>query len=97
MRELLRLPGLIDAHVHLRTPGDSHKEDFATGSAAALAGGFTTTWTCRIPGHRRWAALSLAPKSLRPGDKSGAMWASSWAQTTRTPENSPWQRPIQWD
>lgn len=42
MRELLRLPGLIDAHVHLRTPGDSHKEDFATGSAAALAGGFTT-------------------------------------------------------
>jgi dihydroorotase len=37
-----RLPGLIDAHVHLRTPGGTRKEDFATGTAAALAGGFTT-------------------------------------------------------
>ena len=35
------LPGLIDVHVHLRTPGGEHKEDFRTGSAAALAGGFT--------------------------------------------------------
>jgi carbamoyl-phosphate synthase/aspartate carbamoyltransferase/dihydroorotase len=29
-------------HVHLRSPGGEHKEDFRTGSAAALAGGFTT-------------------------------------------------------
>lgn len=39
---MLKLPGLIDPHVHLRTPGQSHKEDFYTGTAAALAGGFTT-------------------------------------------------------
>jgi carbamoyl-phosphate synthase/aspartate carbamoyltransferase/dihydroorotase len=39
---VLRLPGLIDCHVHLREPGGSHKEDFSTGSAAALAGGITT-------------------------------------------------------
>jgi len=38
----MRFPGLIDVHVHLRTPGGEHKEDFRTGSAAALAGGFTT-------------------------------------------------------
>ena len=38
----MKLPGLIDVHVHLRTPGGEHKEDFRTGSAAALAGGFTT-------------------------------------------------------
>lgn len=37
----LRLPGLIDAHVHLREPGYTHKEDFFTGTAAALAGGVT--------------------------------------------------------
>lgn len=37
----MRLPGLIDPHVHMREPGASHKEDWATGSAAALAGGFT--------------------------------------------------------
>ena len=35
------LPGMVDVHVHLRTPGGEHKEDFRTGSAAALAGGFT--------------------------------------------------------
>lgn len=38
----LRLPGLVDAHVHLREPGYTHKEDFYTGTVAALAGGVTT-------------------------------------------------------
>ena len=37
----MRLPGLIDVHVHLREPGATHKEDFASGTAAALAGGLT--------------------------------------------------------
>lgn len=37
----LRLPGLIDAHVHLREPGYTYKEDFLSGTAAALAGGVT--------------------------------------------------------
>lgn len=36
------LPGLIDAHVHLRDPGATQKEDFTTGTRAALAGGVTT-------------------------------------------------------
>jgi dihydroorotase len=35
------LPGLIDAHVHFREPGLTHKEDFASGSAAAACGGIT--------------------------------------------------------
>jgi dihydroorotase-like cyclic amidohydrolase len=34
-------PGLIDPHVHLRDPGQTEKEDFHTGTMAALAGGFT--------------------------------------------------------
>ena len=38
---MLELPGLIDPHVHLREPGATYKEDFSTGTAAALAGGFT--------------------------------------------------------
>lgn len=37
----LTLPGLIDPHVHLRDPGATHKEDWHSGTAAALAGGFT--------------------------------------------------------
>ncbi|MEK7544687.1 MAG: dihydroorotase [Patescibacteria group bacterium] len=36
------LPGVIDAHVHMRVPGGTHKEDFMTGSMAALSGGVTT-------------------------------------------------------
>jgi len=36
------LPGLIDPHVHFRTPGLEHKEDWETGSKAALHGGVTT-------------------------------------------------------
>ncbi len=39
---LLALPALIDPHVHFRTPGAEHKENWITGSAAALAGGVTT-------------------------------------------------------
>ncbi len=37
----VKLPGLIDTHVHLREPGATHKEDFDSGTRAALAGGFT--------------------------------------------------------
>ncbi len=40
--KLITLPGLIDPHVHLRDMGLNHKEDFYTGTSAALAGGFTT-------------------------------------------------------
>ena len=34
-------PGLIDMHVHLREPGQEHKETIATGSLSAVTGGFT--------------------------------------------------------
>ena len=42
MTQTIRLPGLADVHTHLRVPGGEHKEDFQTGTAAALAGGVTT-------------------------------------------------------
>ena len=38
---LVICPGFIDMHVHLREPGQEHKETVATGTAAAIAGGFT--------------------------------------------------------
>src|SRR5262249_13129988 len=38
---LVVCPGLIDMHVHLREPGQEHKETVATGTAAAVVGGFT--------------------------------------------------------
>lgn len=39
--ELVVCPGFVDMHVHLREPGQEHKETIATGAAAAVAGGFT--------------------------------------------------------
>ncbi|MDP7741152.1 MAG: amidohydrolase family protein, partial [Lentisphaeria bacterium] len=39
---LVVCPGLVDIHVHFREPGGEHKEDIASGTAAAAAGGFTT-------------------------------------------------------
>ncbi|MBI1888333.1 MAG: dihydroorotase family protein [Candidatus Spechtbacteria bacterium] len=41
---LLALPGLIDPHVHFRTPGGEHKEDWEHGVRAAIAGGVTTVF-----------------------------------------------------
>lgn len=40
-------PGLTDMHVHLREPGEAHKETIQTGTRAAVAGGFTTV--CCMP------------------------------------------------
>ncbi|XP_067013440.2 multifunctional protein r isoform X2 [Anabrus simplex] len=40
-RQMVKLPGFIDVHVHVREPGATHKEDFASCTAAALAGGVT--------------------------------------------------------
>ncbi len=39
---MLVTPGLVDIHVHLREPGQTQKETIATGTAAAVAGGFTS-------------------------------------------------------
>lgn len=44
---LVKLPGLIDVHVHVREPGATHKEDFRSCTAAALAGGVTLI--CAMP------------------------------------------------
>ncbi len=44
MTQTRTLPGLIDPHVHLRDPGQTQKEDFYTGTSAALAGGYAAVF-----------------------------------------------------
>jgi len=65
-------PGLIDIHVHLREPGQGHKETIATGTAAAAAGGFTavaampnTTPTNDSPEITRWMQAPERGSSVR--------------------------------
>jgi dihydroorotase len=50
LKGLTVAPGFIDLHVHLREPGQTHKESIATGTAAAAAGGFTSV--CAMPNTR---------------------------------------------
>src|SRR5579864_3227273 len=44
---LIVAPGFIDLHVHLREPGQNYKENIASGTAAAAAGGFSSV--CTMP------------------------------------------------
>jgi len=50
---LVVAPGLVDIHVHLRDPGQTHKESIETGTRAAAAGGFTSV-VC-MPNTAPWA------------------------------------------
>ncbi|MCX7973605.1 MAG: dihydroorotase [Candidatus Aminicenantes bacterium] len=54
---LVVAPGFIDMHVHLREPGQEHKEDLITGSRAAARGGFTS--------------ICCMPNTKPPNDNSG--------------------------
>lgn len=64
------LPGIIDAHVHFREPGAEYKEDFASGTAAAAAGGVTTVLdmpnndpVCATVSALRAKLKTVAPKA----------------------------------
>ena len=77
---LTALPGLFDMHVHLRDPGQTHKEDILTGAAAALAGGITGVWhACQTP-HRQstvWIQCATFWKRLLPPALPCILWDAS--------------------
>ena len=58
-RGLVACPGLVDIHVHFREPGQTNKENIATGSRAAAAGGFTT--------------VVCMPNTVPPADNAGTV------------------------
>ena len=64
-RGLIVAPGFIDLHVHLREPGQSHKETIATGTAVAAAGGFASVCcmpnTAPVVDSPEWVAWLLHP------------------------------------
>eukprot|EP00794_Sanderia_malayensis_P004695 gene4695-5310_t len=66
---LVRLPPLIDVHVHMREPGATYKEDFASGTASALAGGITMVLCMpnTNPSITNAHAFELAQKCARDG------------------------------
>lgn len=67
---LVVAPGLIDIHVHLREPGQSHKETIASGTRAAAAGGFTSV--VAMPNTTPSADSSATIAWIRERAKAGA-------------------------
>ncbi len=63
-KHLTVLPALIDPHVHFRTPGENHKEDWTTASRAAIAGGVTTVFD--MPNNK---PLCISQKNLEEKKK----------------------------
>lgn len=65
------LPALIDVHVHLREPGATHKEDFLTGTRAAVKGGFSFVIDMpNIPGYPTISAERLLEKIRLADEKA---------------------------
>jgi len=78
---LVVAPGLIDMHVHLREPGQTHKETIATGTAAAAAGGFTAV--CAMPNT---VPVNDSPETTRwmqASERGGAVRVFPIAAATR--------------
>ncbi|MGH7756395.1 MAG: amidohydrolase family protein, partial [Vulcanimicrobiaceae bacterium] len=63
-------PGFIDMHVHLREPGQPHKETIATGAAAAVAGGFTAV-ACMPNTEPALDSPALIAEVRRLADRAG--------------------------
>ena len=70
------VPGLIDAHVHLREPGQAYKEGIANGTAAALKGGVATVLD--MPNNR-----SPVFKPAAPAGPLGSISASTGSMAGR--------------
>ncbi len=82
---LTLLPGAIDTQVHFREPGNEHKEDLGTGTAAAALGGVTAI--CEMPNTRppTTTAELLADKLARA---KGRAWVDHAFFVGATPENA---------
>jgi len=87
--ERLVVPGLIDAHVHFRQPGNAYKEGIKNGSFAALAGGVTTVLDMPNTRPPTCTAAALKSKKRLWSERSRAGWGlflgCSGSFTTRVP------------
>jgi dihydroorotase len=74
-RGLFVLPGVIDTQVHFREPGLTHKEDLATGSAAAVLGGVTSVFEMPNTDPPTTTAEALADKLRRAAGRAACDYA----------------------
>jgi dihydroorotase-like cyclic amidohydrolase len=89
----IELPGLVDPHVHLREPGATHKEDYLTGTSAALAGGYVAV--ADMPNNTQPIVdvAALEQKRAAAGKAVcdyGFWWGATQGNATLSPEASHW-------
>ncbi len=84
-RGLHVLPGVIDSQVHFREPGLEHKEDLATGTAAAALGGVTAVFEMPNTRPPTVSAADLADKCRRAKDR---VWVDIAFYVGATAENA---------
>lgn len=77
---MIKLPGLIDPHVHVREPGAIHKEDWDTGTAAALAGGVTMLLAMPNTKPPIFDSGTSIWHWMRQKEKHAAIMPSSWVR-----------------
>jgi dihydroorotase-like cyclic amidohydrolase len=71
LTDTLVLPGLVDPHVHLREPGSNHSETIASGTKAALLGGYVLIGDMpNTPGHPTWTTERLLEKQSLARDSA---------------------------
>jgi len=84
---VIKLPVLIDPHVHLRDPGATKKEDFSTGTKAALAGGFCVVFDMPNNPQPTITKVALHKKSRIASKKAycdyGFFFGASQADNTK--------------
>ena len=80
---MIAVPGFVDPHVHLRTPGREDLEDIATGSLSAAAGGFVTI----VAMPNTSPVVDTAPvlrHAARPGEREAAVIGSASTPRSRS-------------
>jgi dihydroorotase len=82
------LPGVIDAQVHFREPGFPHKEDLATGTAAAVLGGVTAVLEMPNTDPPTTTARAMADKVARLRDRARCDVGFFIGATPTTPASS---------
>ncbi len=83
------LPGVIDSQVHFREPGLEHKEDLATGTAAAAMGGVTAIFEMPNTNPLTLTAKDMADKVQRGRDKAWTDFAFFIGAAAENVENLP--------
>ena len=79
------LPGVIDGHVHFREPGFEYKEDWRTGSTAAVMGGVTTV--VDMPNTKPKTDRSRERRAQAPTRRGEVVRATSASSACSCPEN----------